>query len=93
MWADNIAKQDLLGYQVHADLLQKIILDDDGFSCRKLDIDFALFWADFQRCMSIWIVLLCLMSILRSGRWTLVNNVAKPVLLVVLMKNVVAISI
>lgn len=29
MWADNIAKQDLLGYQVHADLLQKIILDDD----------------------------------------------------------------
>lgn len=29
MWADNIAKQDLLGYQVHADLLQNIILNDD----------------------------------------------------------------
>lgn len=29
MWADNIAEQDLLGYQVHADLLQKIILYDD----------------------------------------------------------------
>lgn len=26
MWADNETTQDLLGYQVHADLLKKIIL-------------------------------------------------------------------
>ena len=29
MWSDNVTKQDFLGYQVHADLLQKIILEDD----------------------------------------------------------------
>lgn len=28
MWSDNETKQDLLGYQVHADLLKKIILND-----------------------------------------------------------------
>ena len=28
MWSDNETTQDLLGYQVHADLLKKIILDD-----------------------------------------------------------------
>lgn len=28
MWADNETNQDLLGYQVHADLLKKIILKD-----------------------------------------------------------------
>ena len=28
MWADNETTQDLLGYQVHADLLKKIILAD-----------------------------------------------------------------
>ena len=27
MWSDNETTQDLLGYQVHADLLKKIILD------------------------------------------------------------------
>lgn len=29
MWSDNETTQDLLGYQVHADLLKKIILNDD----------------------------------------------------------------
>lgn len=29
MWADNETTQDLLGYQVHADLLKKIILADE----------------------------------------------------------------
>lgn len=29
MWSDNETAQDLLGYQVHADLLKKIILNDD----------------------------------------------------------------
>ena len=29
MWADNETTQDLLGYQVHADLLQKIVLSDE----------------------------------------------------------------
>lgn len=28
MWSDNETTQDLLGYQVHADLLRKIILND-----------------------------------------------------------------
>lgn len=28
MWSDNETTQDLLGYQVHADLLKKIILND-----------------------------------------------------------------
>ena len=28
MWTDNETNQDLLGYQVHADLLKKIILKD-----------------------------------------------------------------
>lgn len=28
MWSDNETTQDLLGYQVHADLLKKIILSD-----------------------------------------------------------------
>ena len=29
MWADNETKQDLLGYQVHADLLSNILLKDE----------------------------------------------------------------
>jgi len=29
MWADNETTQDLLGYQVHADLLKKIVLNDE----------------------------------------------------------------
>ena len=29
MWADNETTQDLLGYQVHADLLKKIVLSDE----------------------------------------------------------------
>ena len=28
MWSDNETTQDLLGYQVHVDLLKKIILED-----------------------------------------------------------------
>jgi len=28
MWSDNETEEDLLGYQVHADLLKKIILND-----------------------------------------------------------------
>lgn len=28
MWSDNETTQDLLGYQVHVDLLRKIILND-----------------------------------------------------------------
>ena len=27
MWADNETKDDLLGYQVHADLLRDVVLD------------------------------------------------------------------
>lgn len=29
MWSDNETTQDLLGFQVHADLLKKIVLIDD----------------------------------------------------------------
>ena len=29
MWSDNETKQDLLGYQVHADLLSNILLKDE----------------------------------------------------------------
>lgn len=36
MWSDNETKQDLLGYQVHADLLKEVVLELPSFFCRAL---------------------------------------------------------